>query len=200
MQRVRTAARLIAVTAMLVAPACAKPQSANVEFRPGSTAGLVVVVHPGSAYRYTADFRRVDLGAGRFDGGPVSVSSREGRIDIEEPVDLSAREVEPGDYALVGLFTARGAAQAGGCLSGAAPVFAVQPGAVTVVRADQIWRQALGAANVADVPDRVLLAALADAGVQAPEVATPSAVVAWELPTSGRTRDCARASVIVPLQ
>lgn len=193
-------AGLVALAVVLIAPACATTPPREIAFHPGSTSGLLVVVHPGSAYRYAADFRRVELGARRFLGDTVSVSSREGRINGGGPVHLTAREVETGDYALVGLFTARGAAQAGGCLSEAAPVFPVRAGAITVVRADQFWRQALGAANIADVPDATVLAALGDARFAAAEVATPSAVVEWERPTSGWTRDCADASVITPIR
>ena len=193
-------AGLVALAVVLIAPACATTPPRETAFHPGSTSGLLVVVHPGSAYRYVADFRRVDLGWERFLGETVSMSSREGRINGGGPVHLTAREVEPGDYALVGLFTARGAAQAGGCLSEAAPVFAVGAGAITVVRADQFWRQALGAANVADVPDATILATLGDARLEAAEVATPSGGVQWQRPASGWTRDCADASVITPMQ
>ena len=54
-------------------------------------------------------------------------------------VFLSVREVDLGDYALVRLLAIRPGPTVWTCMPEGAPVFALRPGEITVVRTDQWW-------------------------------------------------------------
>lgn len=203
--------RAVATAALLLitflVAACASAPRA-VRFGPDSARGLLVVTMPKTAYVHSADFRRVDLGQSRFMDGVTTLDAADwsgDAINSEGELYLAVKEVEPGDYVLQGLFTSRGSAQFGGCASEGGPVYSVQPGKITVVRADSFWRIFLAQGFVPDVDDQAVLdlfeATRSTGGHDVRgevSIVDPSARIQWPPPMSW-TRDCVRAETFTRL-
>lgn len=204
----RAAATAVLLSLTLLAAGCTSPPRA-IRFGPDSAMGLLVVTSPKSAYVHSADFRRVDLGESRFKDGVTTLDASDwagDAINSEGELYLAVKEVEPGTYVLQGLFTSRGAAQFGGCASDGGPVYSVEPGKITLVRADSYWRMFLSEGLVPDVDDQAVLdlfdAARATGSHDirgAISIDEPSARVRWPSPTSW-TRECVRTATFTRLE
>jgi hypothetical protein len=208
MNYVDRAANAVLLSLTMLTAACTSAPPA-VRFGPDSPRGLLIVTSPKTAYVHSADFRRVNLGESRFEDGVTTLGASDWSGDAINPrgeLYLAAREVEPGDYVLQGLFTSRGAAQFGGCASGGGPVFSVEPGRITLVRADSYWRTFLSEGFVPDVSDELVLdtfnAARTTGGNDIRgevSIVEPSARIEWPSPMSW-TRDCVRTATFTRLE
>lgn len=204
----RGLATIVLLSLTMLTAACASAPQA-LRFGPDSVTGLLVVTVPRTAYVHSADFRGVDLGEGRFADGVTTLEASAwsgDAINSAGELYLAVKEVEPGDYVLQGLFTSRGAAGFGGCASEGAPVYSVEAGKITIVRADAYWRMMLSDGFVPDVDDQTVLdlfdASRAGANHDihgAASIVDPSARIQWPSPISW-TRDCVRTATFTRLE
>jgi len=198
----RVAATAVLFSLALLASGCASTPRA-VRFGPDSSTGLLVVTMPKTAYVHSADFRRVDLDDNRFIDGVTTLEASDwsgDAINSDGQLYLAVKEVQPGDYLMQGLFTSRGAAQFGGCAAEGGPVYSVESGKITIVRADRYWRAFLAEGFVPEVDDQTVLDLFNAARVTgghdirgATSIVAPSARVRWTSPMSW-TRECVRES------
>ncbi|WP_332660018.1 hypothetical protein [Brevundimonas sp.] len=204
----RAAATAVLLSAVLLAVGCAST-SPVVRFGPDSPMGLLVVTMPKTAYVHSADFREVDLRAGRFQEGVTTLEASAwsgDAINSGGELYLAVRAVKPGDYLMQGLFTARGVAGFGGCAAEGGPVYPVEAGRITIVRADLYWRAFLAEGFVPDVDDQAVLdtfnAARAAGGhdIRGPvSIVEPAARIRWPSPLSW-TRDCVRTATFTRIE
>ena len=197
----RLSTLLIAACLVFGLAACANSGSTPTSFSPQSQTALLVVAGPKYNFAANTGFRRVDLGSNTFQAeyqGFGTGGFNGGQINADGPVYFSAREVVPGDYALVSLLMVPGGTF-WTCMPVGAPVFTLKPGEVTIVSTLPYWMEAAAVRRPEPVSDRVLLESFAEARLAHPgligeaRVARPVATILWEPGGVGMTRNCSES-------
>jgi hypothetical protein len=217
--------RWFLLAAITLTGACASNAPINAAFDPGAGKALLLIAQPMTAWDTTHSFRRVNLETGEFLGDAISVSAGllggASHLNTDDPrrrVMLAFREVEPGDYARVGLSGGTGNMFVSGSViycfddDGGAPVFTLRPGEISIIVVDDITIHG-GAYDVRvshdapTVPDPVALEDFARARERYPAiagdavVAAPRAAIHWPGETAlqrilGRCANLDRFSVM----
>jgi len=144
MRKLRFASIWLATVCGLLA-ACTTTLPQNTSFKPSGGKALLLLVVPNVSWATSQTLRRVNLETRTFEKDIVTLESYASSINDNTHTELSrvvtvrAKEVEPGEYALVETFGLVGGAIESSvtqCLRSMAPVFSVSAGQINVVRVD----------------------------------------------------------------
>jgi len=174
--------------------ACTTPLAADTAFGPQSGTAMLVLAGPIASAAETIELQRVDLASSKFEADVVTpgnggIDGNRMNGDTKGPTWLSPMVVTAGDYALIGTYISTFNGVSSGtkwrCMFRGAPVYALTPGSIGIVRAES-YSLGAGAFAASRVSDEAVMQEFTEARKKFPNIVgearivPPSAMIGFE--------------------